>query len=88
MAELESWLEGHNVTFQLIEGHNSVFNVQCNGKTVFDRTREGRFPLYHEVQLRIFRMFLKPDNLKEATQQKWNRILEAKGLTWNQVFRK
>jgi predicted Rdx family selenoprotein len=86
VAELASWLEGHNVTFQLIEGHQSVFNVQCNGKTVFDRQSEGRFPLYHEVQLRIFRMFLNPENLKEATQQKWNRILEAKGLTWNQVW--
>ena len=86
MAELKSWLESHNTTFDLIEGNNSVFRVECNGKTVFDREKEGRFPLYHEVQLRIFSRFLKPENLKEATREKWNRILEGKGLTWDRVF--
>ena len=86
MAELKSWLKGHNATFELIEGNNSVFKVECNGKTVFERVKEGRFPLYHEVQLRIFRRFLKPQNLKEATREKWNRILEEKGLNWDQVF--
>ncbi len=88
MAELKSWLNGHNVTFELIEGSNSVFKVECNGETVFERAQEGRFPLYHEIQLRIFRRFLKADNLTETTQAKWNRILEAKGLTWDQVFLK
>ncbi len=86
MAELKSWLNGHNVSFELIEGSNSVFKVECNGETVFERAQEGRFPLYHELQLRVFRRFLKADNLTEATQEKWNRILEAKGLSWNQVF--
>ena len=42
--------------------------------------------MYHEIQLRIFRMFLKKEHLKESTQQKWDRILAAKGLTWEQVF--
>ncbi len=86
MAELKSWLEGHNATFELIEGDNSVFKVECNGETVFERAKEGRFPLYHEVQLRIFRRFLNPHNLRDATREKWNRILEANGLTWDQVF--
>ena len=53
----------------------------------FRLAKEGRFPLYHEIQLRIFRRFLSPENLLEATYEKWNRILEAKGLTWEQVFR-
>lgn len=88
MAELKSWLNGHNVTFELIEGCNSVFKVECNGETVFDRAQEGRFPLYHEIQLRISRRFLSAENLIEATQEKWNRILETKGLTWDQVLLK
>ena len=86
MAELKSWLDDHNATFELIEGDNSVFKVECNGETVFERAKEGRFPLYHETQLRIFRRFLKPLHLMDATREKWNRILEAKGLTWDQVF--
>lgn len=86
MAELKSWLAGHNVSFNLVEGNNSVFKVECNGVTVFERAEEGRFPLYHEIQLRIFRRFLLAENLIETTQEKWNRILEAKGLTWDQVF--
>ena len=69
-------------------GSGSVFNVQCNGQTVFDRISEGRFPMYHEIQMRTFRMFLKREHLKESTQQKWDRILAAKGLTWEQVFAK
>ena len=88
MAELKSWLNGHNVTFESIEGTNSVFKVECNGVTVFECAQEGRFPLYHELQLRIFRSFLSADNLVEAAQEKWNRILEANGLTWDQVFLK
>ena len=88
MAELKSWLNGHNVTFELIEGHEGVFAVECNGETVFERAQEGRFPLYHEIQLRIFRRFLSAENLIEATQEKWNRILKAKGLTWDQVLLK
>ena len=86
MAELESWLDGHNVTFGLIEGRNSVFKVECNGATVFERSQEGRFPRYHEIPLRIFRQFLNAENLVPMTRHKWNRILEAKGLTWDQVF--
>ncbi len=86
MAELKSWLGSHNATFELMEGNNSVFKVECNGEIVFERTKEGRFPLYHEVQLRIFRRFLKPHNLKDAAREKWNGILAAKGLTWDQVF--
>jgi predicted Rdx family selenoprotein len=86
VAELKSWLDGHDVTFELIEGSNSVFDVECNGETVFEKAHEGRFPLYHEIQLRIFRKFLSAENLIEATQEKWDRILEAKGLTWDQVL--
>lgn len=74
------------MTFQLVEGNDSVFKVECNGETMFERAQEGRFPLYHELQLRIFRRFLKPEHLIEATRQKWNRILQAKGLTWDQFF--
>ena len=79
-------MEGHNATFELITGENSVFNVECNEETVFERAKEGRFPLYHEIQLRIFKRFLKPQNLRDATREKWNRILKAKGLNWDQVF--
>jgi len=86
VTELMTWLNGHNMTFELVEGSNSVFKVECNGQTVFERAKEGRFPLYHEIQLRIFRRFLRPENLQEAAQTKWNRILEAKGLTWEQVY--
>lgn len=86
VAELTRWLDGHDFQFQLIEGSGSVFNVQCNGQTVFDRISEGRFPMYHEIQMRIFRMFLKKENLKQSTQQKWDRILTSNGLTWEQVF--
>ena len=53
---------------------------------MFERSQEGRFPLYHEIQLRIFRRFLRAENLIETTQEKWNLILEAKGLTWDQVL--
>jgi selT/selW/selH-like putative selenoprotein len=60
-------LNGHDVTFEFIEGSNGVFKVECNGETVFERTQEGRFPLYHEIQLRIFRRFLSAENLIEAT---------------------
>ncbi len=42
--------------------------------------------MYHEIPIRIFRMFLKADDLVEVTEAKWNRILEAKGLTWEQVY--
>ena len=62
-----------------------MYKVECNGKTVFERAIEGRFPLYHEVQLRVFRRFLKPDDLIDVTREKWNGILKAKGLTWDQV---
>jgi len=86
VAELKCWLDGHDVQFRLVEGTGSVFNVQCNGQTVFDRLSEGRFPMYHEIQMRMFRMFLKKEHLKESTQQKWDRILASNGLTWNQVF--
>lgn len=86
MAELGSWLEGHNATFELIEGTNSVFHVECNGETVFDRAAERRFPLYHETQLRVFRRFLGPEHLMDSTRDKWNRILTASGLTWKQVL--
>jgi selT/selW/selH-like putative selenoprotein len=86
VAELKYWLSAHDVAFRLVEGSNSEFNVQCNGRTVFDRIIEGRFPMYHEIQMRMFRMFLKKEHLKESTQQKWERILTAKGLTWEQVF--
>lgn len=86
MAELETWLNGHNATFELVEGSNSVFNVECNGEVVFNRLQAGRFPLYHEIQLRIFRRFLRPENLTTATRDKWNRILAARGLTWDQVL--
>jgi selT/selW/selH-like putative selenoprotein len=84
--ELKCWLDGHDLNVRFVEGAGSVFNVQCNGQTVFDRMSEGRFPMYHEIQMRMFRMFLKKENLKESTQQKWDRILAAKGLTWEQVF--
>lgn len=88
MAELKSWLNGHNATFELVKGNNSVFKVECNGETVFERAKEGRFPMYHEIQLRIFRRFLCAENLIETTRQKWNRILEANGLSWDQVLLK
>ena len=79
-------MNGHDVTFELIEGSKGVFEVECNRETIFDRAQEGRFPLYHEIQLRIFRRFLTAENLIEASQEKWNRVLEAKGLTWEQVL--
>ena len=79
-------MDGHNATFELIKGDNGVFNVECNGEVVFERAKEGRFPFYHEIQLRVFRRFLKPHHLMDATREKWNRILEAQGLTWDQVF--
>ena len=73
--------------FELIEGRNSIFRVECNDQTVFDRATEQRFPLYHEIQLRIFRMFLKAENLRDDTRDKWNRILAGKGLDWDQILR-
>lgn len=79
-------MEGHGPTFELIAGNNSVFRVECNGKMMFDRAKEGRFPLYHEIQLRIFRRLLEPENLRDTTREKWNRILAGEGLTWDRVF--
>ena len=88
VAELKHWLDDQDVKFRLVEGAGSVFNVQCNGQTVFDRRSEGRFPMYHEIQMRMFRMFLKKEDLKEKTQEKWDRILAAKGLSWEDVIAK
>ena len=76
------------MTVAFVEGKNSVFNVECNGETVFDRASEGRFPMYHELPLRIFRRFLSAEHLIDESQAKWNQILKAKGLTWDQVFLK
>lgn len=86
MAELSSWLEGHNASFELIKGDNSVFRVECNGDTIFDRAAEGRFPLYHEIQLRVFRRYLNPEDLLDATRDKWERILKARGFDWGQIL--
>ena len=41
-AELKCWLDGHDVQVHLVEGANSVFQVQCNGQTVFDRKGGSR----------------------------------------------
>mgnify|MGYP000135578344 CR=1 FL=1 len=76
------------MTFDLVEGNNSVFKVDCNGETVFERSQEDRFPLYHEIQLRMFRRFLSVENLVDATRHKWDHILKTHGLSWDQVFMK